>query len=159
MIMRAHPLAFAVLTAALLTTPGHAELSQCKGDDLDANPEQRIKSCTAIIESPQETPEGRASAYFYRALAWRVFDNLQRAIADFTEAIRLNPRYASAYGWRGQVLVDVDKYDRAVANYTDALKVFPDDDGYLGNRGHAHFYRADFPASGEATGAPSSLAV
>jgi tetratricopeptide (TPR) repeat protein len=155
MTMRAHPLVFAVLfaalTAALLAAPGHGELPQswpiCKGDDLDANPEQRIKSCTAIIESPQETQERRAGAYFYRALAWRVLDDLQRAIADFTEAIRLNPRYASAYGWRGQLLVETGEQDRAVANYTDALKVFPDDDGYLGYRGFAHFHRADFPAS------------
>lgn len=154
--MRAHPLAFAALTAALLmttllTTSGHAELSQswpiCKGDDLDANPEQRIKHCTAIIESPLETQERRAGAYFYRALAWRVLDDLRRAIADLTGAIRLNPRYASAYGWRGRLLVETGEYDRAVASDTEALEVFPDDDGYLGTRGFAHYYRADFPAS------------
>jgi tetratricopeptide (TPR) repeat protein len=151
MTMRAHPIVVAALAAALLTTPGHAELSQslpiCKGDDLDAGPERRIKVCTAIIESPQETPDVRATAYFHRALAWRVLDNLQRAIADFTEAIGLNPRYGAAYGWRGRLLVDKGEYDRAVANYTEALKVFPDDDGYFGNRGYAQFYRADFPAS------------
>jgi tetratricopeptide (TPR) repeat protein len=155
MTMRAYSLVFAALfaalTAALLTTSGHAELSQswpiCKGDDLDADPEQRIKSCTAIIESPQETQERRAGAYFHRALAWRVLDDLQRAIADLTEAIGLNPRYAAAYGWRGNLLVETGEYDRAVANYTDALAVFPDDDGYLGLRGFAHFHRADFPAS------------
>jgi hypothetical protein len=75
----------------LLTAPGHAELSQswpiCKGDDLDAGPEQRIAKCTAIIESPQETRDRRAGAYFYRALAWRVVGNLQRAITNLTEAI------------------------------------------------------------------------
>lgn len=87
------------LTGALLTTPGHAELSQswpiCKGDDLDAGPEQRIENCTAIIESPHETRDRRAGAYFHRALAWRVVGNLQRAITDLTEAIALNPRYDS----------------------------------------------------------------
>jgi tetratricopeptide (TPR) repeat protein len=151
MTMRAHPLVVAALTGALLTAPGHAELSQswpiCKGDDLDAGPEQRIEKCTAIIESPQETRDRRAGAYFYRALAWRVVGNLQRAITDLTEAIALNPRYDSAYGWRGRLLVDIGEYDRAVANDTEALKVFPDNDGYIGSRGYAHFYRADFPAS------------
>lgn len=149
--MRAHPLVVAALTGALLTAPGHAELSRswpiCKGDDLDAGPEQRIANCTAIIESPQETRDRRAGAYFYRALAWRVVGNLQRAITDLTEAIALNPRYDSAYGWRGKLLVDIGEYDRAVANDTEALKVFPDNDGYIGSRGYAHFYRADFPAS------------
>jgi lipoprotein NlpI len=151
MTMRAHPLGVAAVTGALLTAPGHAELSQswpiCKGDVLQAGPEQRIENCTAIIESPLATRDRRAGAYFYRALAWRVVDNLQRAITDLTEAIALNPSYDSAYGWRGRLLVDIGEYDRAVANDTEALKVFPDNDGYFGSRGYAHFYRADFPAS------------
>jgi len=116
-----------------------------------ANPtsEQKIKACTEIIESGRETPQRLAIAYFWRGHAWRDQDNLQRAIADFTEAIRLNPKYHAAYGWRGILLVDTGDYDGAVANYTDAIKVFPDDDWLFGCRGYAHFHRGDFPASAD----------
>jgi lipoprotein NlpI len=148
--MRALPLVLAALTAALPAMPGRAEpqlMPICRGDDITAAPERRIRTCSAIIESPQETQQVRASAYFYRALAWRVLDELQRAIADLTEAIKLDPRHTGAYGWRGRLLADTGEYDRAVANYTDALKVFPEDDGFSGNRGYAHFYRADFAAA------------
>jgi tetratricopeptide (TPR) repeat protein len=149
--MRARLLVFAALTGALLMTPANAELSElwpiCKGYDQDRTPERQIESCTAIIESSEETQEGRATAYFYRALAWHDLGNLQRAIADLTDAIRLNPSYAAAYFWRGTVLVETGEYDRAVANYTEALKVFPDEDGFFDGRGSTHFYRGDLPAS------------
>jgi tetratricopeptide (TPR) repeat protein len=149
--MRAHTLVVAALMAALLTTSSRAQpfdpWSICKGDILEANPKQQIDNCTDIIESPQQAPERRAGAYFYRALAWRILDDLQRAIADLTEAIRINPKYDSAYGWRGNLLVDAGEYDRAVASYTEALKAFPDNDIYTAIRGYVHFYRGDFPAS------------
>ena len=80
-------------------------------------------------------------------MAWRDLGNLQRAIADFTDAIRLDPKYLSAYGQRGLRLVETGDHDGAVANYTDAIKVFPDDDILFGVRGYAQFHRGDFPAS------------
>jgi tetratricopeptide (TPR) repeat protein len=151
MTMCARPLVFAAVMAALLTTVAHAQHSQswqvCEGYLLNPTNEQKIKSCTEIIESARETPQRLAIAYFWRGVAWRDLDNLQRAIADFTEAIRLNPKYLSAYQWRSQLLVDTGDYDSAVANDTDAIKVFPDEDILFGIRGYAHFYRGDFPAS------------
>jgi tetratricopeptide (TPR) repeat protein len=139
MTMRARSLVFAAAMAALLTAAAHAQLSQawqiCEGYMANSTSEQQIKSCTEIIESGRETPQRLAVAYFWRGHAWRYQDNLQRAIADFTEAIRLNPKYLAAYGWRGTLLVDTGDYDGAVANYTDAIKVFPDDDYLFGSRG------------------------
>jgi tetratricopeptide (TPR) repeat protein len=147
MTMRARSLVFAAAIAALLTTAAHAQLSEswliCEGNDS----EQAIKSCTEIIESAQETPQRRAIAYFWRATAWRYRGNLQRAIADYTEVIRLDPKYLGAYGWRSVLLVEIGDYDGAVANYTDAIKFFPDEDNLFGSRGYTHFYRGDFPAS------------
>jgi lipoprotein NlpI len=151
MTMRAHSLVFAAAMAALLITAAHAQRSQawqlCEGYYFNPTPEQMIKSCTEIIESTGETPQRRAVAYFWRAIAWRNLDNLQRAIADFTEAIRLDPKYLGAYGWRGQLLVDSGGYDGAVANYTEAIKAISDNDYLFGSRGYAHFYRGDFAAS------------
>jgi tetratricopeptide (TPR) repeat protein len=130
MTVRVRSLVFAAMMAALLTTAAHAQLSQawkiCEGYMANPTSEQHIKSCTEIIESGRETTERLAIAYFWRGNAWRYRDNLQRAIADFTEAIRLNPKYRAAYGWRGELLGDTGDYDGAVANYTDTIKVFPD---------------------------------
>jgi len=153
MTIRACSLVSAAMMAALLTTAAHAQLSQawkiCEGYMANPTSEQQIKSCTEIIESGRETPQRLAIAYFWRGHAWRNRDNLQRAIADFTEAIRLDPKYRAAYGWRGELLGDTGDYDGAVANYTNAIKVFPDDAYLIGSRGYAHFYRGDFPGSAD----------
>ena len=61
MTMCARPLVFAAVMAALLTTVAHAQLSQswqvCEGYLLNPTNEQKIKSCTEIIEPGCSGPE------------------------------------------------------------------------------------------------------
>jgi len=159
MTMRVRSLVFAAVMAAL-PTGADAQLSQawqlCEGYARNPTSEQQLKACTEIIEASLETPLRLAVAYFWRGVTWRNLDNLQRAIADFTEAIRLDPKYLGAYAWRGQLLGDTGDYDGAVATYTDAIKVIPDEDTLWDSRGYAHFYRGDFPASAGDLRKPSS---
>jgi tetratricopeptide (TPR) repeat protein len=147
----ARSLVFAAMMAALPATAARAQLSQawqlCEGYRLNPTSEQMLKSCTEIIEASRETPQRLAIAYFWRAVASRNLGNLQRAIADFTEAVRLDPKYLGAYFWIGKLLIEAGDYDGAVATYTDAIKVFPREDNLFGSRGYAHFHRGDFPAS------------
>jgi Tfp pilus assembly protein PilF len=44
-------------------------------------------------------------------------DQFLKAIADFSDAIRLNPNYAPAYWWRGKVYVELGHTDLASAEY------------------------------------------
>ncbi|WP_373604433.1 tetratricopeptide repeat protein [Treponema endosymbiont of Eucomonympha sp.] len=50
-----------------------------------------------------------------------------QAIADFTQAIRLNPNDAAAYHSRGSAYYNKSDYDRAIADLTQALKLNPND--------------------------------
>jgi tetratricopeptide (TPR) repeat protein len=63
-----------------------------------------------------------------------------RAIADFTEAIRYNPRYAAAYHDRGFAYLDKKDYDHAIADFDRAIALNPKLASAYGNRGNA--YRA-----------------
>jgi len=63
--------------------------------------DQQIKSCTALIQSGTESKENIAIAYYNRALAYENKDDYTRAIADYDEALRLDPNDADALLYRG----------------------------------------------------------
>ena len=52
-------------------------------------------------------------------------DGFDRAILDFTEAIRLDPRLAAAYHNRGNAWHAKADYDKAIADYTEAIRLDP----------------------------------
>ena len=47
-----------------------------------------------------------------------------KAIEDFTEAIRLDPKYATAYYSRGLGWKEKKENDKAIAEYNEAIKLF-----------------------------------
>jgi len=63
------------------------------------------------------------------------YDN---AIADFTEAIRLDPTSAFAYCLRAAAYCDKDDCDSAIADYTEAIRLKPEDAEAYYNRGLAY---------------------
>jgi uncharacterized caspase-like protein len=51
--------------------------------------------------------------------------DIDRAIADADEALRLDPRSDSAFYWRGNAWSDKADYGRAIADYDEALRLNP----------------------------------
>jgi tetratricopeptide (TPR) repeat protein len=50
-----------------------------------------------------------------------------RAIADASEALRLDPQLAPAYFTRGEAYRRKGDFDRAIANLTEAVRLAPGD--------------------------------
>ena len=63
----------------------------------------------------------------------------EKAIADFTQAIRLDPSYASAYISRGVAYAGKGDYDRAIADYNQAIRLDPNYAPAYINRGVAYY--------------------
>ena len=56
-----------------------------------------------------------------------------KAIADFSEAIRLDPMYVRLYLDRGLLWQAKKENDKAIADYSDAIRINPEDtSGYVG---------------------------
>ena len=51
----------------------------------------------------------------------------QKAIADYNQAILLNPNYAEAYYNRGVAYDDLGEYQKAITDYNQAIRLNPND--------------------------------
>jgi tetratricopeptide (TPR) repeat protein len=65
-------------------------------------------------------------AYLQRARAHAVRKAYDQAVADYTQVLRLDPKYAWAYYSRGNAYFALKAYDRAVADYSEALRLDPE---------------------------------
>ena len=63
--------------------------------------------------------------FLNRGLAYYNKKDYDQAIADYTETIRLDPKYAEAFYWRGIAYDEKKDYDQAVADYTEAIRLNP----------------------------------
>jgi len=137
---------FAVVVSFGLAVAGNAlaqsddENWKICGNDASA-PDLKIAACTAIVQSGQETAENAAIAYYDRGTAYDDKDQLDRAIADYSEAIRIKPDYANAYRNRGRAYGRTGRYDNAIADLDRAIQLDPNDVGAYSNRGFAYYYK------------------
>lgn len=76
-----------------------------------------------------------ATVIVSRGLSYRVLGKTQRAIKDFTQAIKLNPRFAVAYFNRGVKYEKLGSYKHALIDYTKAIKLDPNHASAYNNRG------------------------
>jgi tetratricopeptide (TPR) repeat protein len=65
------------------------------------------------------------------------------AIAEFSEAIRLNPYFWEAYNNRGASYSHKGDHDKAIADYSEAIRLKPDDVGTYINRGNCYSLKGD----------------
>lgn len=90
-------------------------------------PVEAIEGCTEVINSGQATPSMLAQALVNRGDAYRLHQNdIDRALADYDQAIRVKPDFALAFASRGFVhLFARPQLDRAIADFNEALRLDP----------------------------------
>ncbi len=69
----------------------------------------------------------------------REFD---KALSDYNEAIKIDPRYAQAYYNRGLVQMEKKDYDKAIADFSEAIRLDPRDPSGYSNRAAAYTAKA-----------------
>src|SRR5262249_35695281 len=128
---------FACLTAVGLT----GLPTVAAADDWDACGKQSgdlaVAGCSRAIDSNQYTGRNLAWLYASRGVAYLAQSDLDHAMADFNEAIRLDPKDAAPYYNRGVACTAQGDLDRAIADFYEAIRLDPKDAASYSIRGIA----------------------
>lgn len=98
----------------------------------------KIAGCTRVLDrSGSQTAHSRAIALANRGLAYQNKGDIDRAIADFGEAIRVDPEFPIWHYARATQYANKGEFDRAIADYSEAIRLRPNTAAYLNERGRA----------------------
>ncbi len=134
--------AAAATLLALLSIPALAEDSDlqwkwCAGG-AGISADQSIRGCTARIESGAEPVRHLADAFARRGIALVSKGELDRAMRDFDEAIRLYPSFARPFSGRGALYGRMGQFDRAIQDLDQAINLDAGAPINFYNRGFAY---------------------
>ncbi len=129
-----------IILSMILTLSVIAAASANPYRDCDAGV---VSGCTYIIESNAEA-RYKAVAYYNRGLNSYRAGEIDKAINDFTLAIKMKPDDADAYDNRGISYIVKKEYDRALADFDRAIRIKPRSDASFYNRGVAYQLKGDY---------------
>jgi len=114
--------------------------------DIDRDPsaiDVKISGCTRILDREGVAGHLRAIAVANRGLAYQNKEDAGNAIADFSEAIRIDPEFPN---WRYARAVQYEKrgdFGLAVVDLSEAIRLRPNTAAYLSERGRAYEQTGD----------------
>jgi tetratricopeptide (TPR) repeat protein len=115
----------AALAAISFASLAHAQVDPTKCSAPMASADERIAQCTAVIEAGTGPKMDLAWAYDLRARAYFEIGDFDRAIADFSQLIELDPNQPHTHNNRGVAYLRKGDFDRAIADYGQAIQLDP----------------------------------
>jgi len=82
----------------------------------------RIRPRYCRPEPSHQQQADYTAAFNVRGLAYNAKGDSDRAIADFDQALRIDPKYSPALSNRGDTFQKKQNYDRAIADFDQAIK-------------------------------------
>jgi tetratricopeptide (TPR) repeat protein len=118
-------LRYAVIGSVLLFSS--AVLADDGADCLRAaeKPDPGIEACGRLLAGGTLSKENGGVVYYSRGRAWKAQGDDTRAIADYSEAIKLNPQIAAAFNSRGTLYAKRKDWMSAIADFTVAIALAP----------------------------------
>jgi serine/threonine protein kinase len=94
---------------------------------LSKEPGKRWPSCKMFVNELIAAANARKSAVFYynRGMEWRKKKDYDKAVNDFDEAIRVDPKYVDAYERRGLTWEAKGEYEKATKDFDEANRLRP----------------------------------
>ncbi len=88
-----------------------------------AQHENVVSDVTEYLLHDPKNDRQRATAYDLRGRAYGSLKQEDKALADYTEALRVDPQRASAYYRRGMIYTFMRVWDRGISDLTEALRL------------------------------------
>jgi tetratricopeptide (TPR) repeat protein len=138
-----------VIAVAGLILSASATLAQnqrwdwCNGKN-DASADLIVSGCTALIQAGKERAKKLAIAFHNRGNALRRKAEYDRAIADFDQSIKLDPKAYDPYVDRGWTYHQKGDFDRAIESHSEAIKRDRDNERAFIGRGAAWQRKGDY---------------
>ncbi len=129
-------LAVGVLCAANSEAP--AGLADGASGQKGNNQEELLAYYTGVIEFGGGSKAELGHAFYNRGNAFYYLGVLEKAIADYSRAIVLNPDHAETFYNRANSYADLGDHERAIADYSQAIRLNPDFDAAYYNRANSH---------------------
>ena len=98
------------------------DISDCDQDESD---DLRITGCTRLINAREVSTRSIASAYNKRGIAWKQKGEFDKALADYAQAIRIDPKQRYPWHNRAHLWLSREQYDKAIADFNQAIKLDP----------------------------------
>ena len=124
------PLGLLMLAALLVPTaataaapPTAAAKNAWKACEQREHADRRIEGCTQVLANKRESAANRSVAFNNRGNAHKAKGQLERAIADYGEAIRLDPRSVWPYSNRGRAYLFTGDAAKARADFAQARRL------------------------------------
>jgi tetratricopeptide (TPR) repeat protein len=133
---------FALAASSVCAQGLKQAIETCSNNGLRFSMDQVITGCSALISNSRNTPQ-RAAAYANRGTAYLEQGNSDRALADYNEAIRLDPKLPNPHIGRGAIYRNRGNYDDAVAELTEAIRLRPQESVAYNHRGLAFRGKGD----------------
>jgi tetratricopeptide (TPR) repeat protein len=134
-------------TTMMLPAAAHAQPSDDRGRCLareGVSPEQKLESCTAVIKSGGQTPQGLVAVFNSRGNVHLSNRNYDRAIDDYNETIRIDPKYAIGFHNRGLAYLRKGRLDPAIEDFGAAIRLNPKYTSAFINRALAYQEKAQW---------------
>ena len=108
-----------------------------------------IRKAVLKMQTPMDGRRGKSKEELQVEVALNagnsqlILGQLDKAIAEYSEAIRLNPYHANARNNRGLAYKEIGEIDLALRDYDEAIKLMPEDDAPYLHRGLAYESKGD----------------
>jgi len=131
--------------------PSDATIDDLLLAGLTAHNEERFAEAVAvytrILDMKTIDTSVRSVILNHRGMAFFARSNYEEAIADFAEALKLNPKSYKAVYYKGIVYSVLRRYPQALEAFNSSLEINPYQPYCLFRRAQAYFHLEDYPSA------------